>query len=313
LLREHYRALDIIEIGVDTRTFLAIDEDKPSKPYCLIKQFFPLFSDTNLRQKVSDIFEKTAVFLDELEKIHPQIPKLLAYFTQDNRQYLVQEYIEGKSLYQELEENGVFTEQKVRDLLVDILTILQLVHANEVIHENIKPMDIIRRNLDGKFVLIDFSKAIWDREWEVDPERILPKNIFQAPEKAFQGKAIFASDLYSLGVTCIYCLIYSNRGEIQETWYNQRWGNYNDWEWRDYLGNNYVSDELGKILDKLICFDSRERYQTAAEVLQDLNATSTTEKQKLKEQDLNATSTTEKQKLKEIAKKALALIKQLKN
>lgn len=94
LLKERYRGIKLIGQGGFGRTFLSIDEDKPSKPHCVIKQFFPQAQGTSNTQKAAELFEQEAVRLDELGK-HPQIPELLAHFTQDNRQYLVQEFIDG--------------------------------------------------------------------------------------------------------------------------------------------------------------------------------------------------------------------------
>ena len=113
LLRERYRAIRQIGQGGFGKTFLAIDEDKPSKPYCVIKQFFPLVQGQASLDKASQLFQQEAVRLEQLGK-YPQIPELYAYFIhEDNRQYLIQEYVSGKNLQQQLEENGVFTEQKL--------------------------------------------------------------------------------------------------------------------------------------------------------------------------------------------------------
>jgi hypothetical protein len=90
---------------------LAVDEDKPSHPRCVIKQFFPQAQGTNTVHKAAELFTQEAVRLDELGK-HPQIPELLAYFSQDSQQYLVQEFIDGKDLAQELTANGISTKLK---------------------------------------------------------------------------------------------------------------------------------------------------------------------------------------------------------
>jgi DNA-directed RNA polymerase subunit RPC12/RpoP len=111
LLKERYRALQPIGQGGFGRTFLAVDEDKPSKPRCVIKQFYPQAQGTSTLQKAEELFIQEATRLDDLGK-NPQIPELLAYFTQDNRQYLVQEFIDGQNLEQELSQNDVFSETK---------------------------------------------------------------------------------------------------------------------------------------------------------------------------------------------------------
>ncbi|MGK7920144.1 MAG: protein kinase, partial [Trichodesmium sp.] len=102
LLAERYRAIEIIGEGGFGRTFKAVDEFKPSKPLCVIKQFFPNSKDSKSIQKATELFEQEAVRLETLGK-HPQIPELFAHLTQDNHQYLVQEYIDGQNLAEELE------------------------------------------------------------------------------------------------------------------------------------------------------------------------------------------------------------------
>src|SRR5919199_1023481 len=124
LLKERYRAIKPIGQGGFGRTFLAVDEDKPSKPRCVIKQFYPQAQGTSTVQKAVELFTQEAMRLDELGR-HPQIPELLAYFTQDDRQYLVQEFIDGLNLAQELEQKGAFNETQIRQLLNDLLPVLQ--------------------------------------------------------------------------------------------------------------------------------------------------------------------------------------------
>ena len=97
VLAERYRALKIIGQGGFGRTFQAVDEYKPSKPFCVIKQFFPQAQATKTLSKAAELFAQEAERLDSLGR-HPQIPELLAYFIQDNRQYIVQEFINGKNL-----------------------------------------------------------------------------------------------------------------------------------------------------------------------------------------------------------------------
>jgi serine/threonine protein kinase len=138
--------------------FFAVDEFKPSKPPCVIKQFLPQAQGTSNVEKASELFAQEAEHLETLGK-HDQIPELMAYFTQDDRQYLVQEYIAGETLAQELKKNGVFTEAEIWQLLTDVLDILQFVHENNVIHRDIKPENLIRRSKDNKIVLVDFGAS----------------------------------------------------------------------------------------------------------------------------------------------------------
>ncbi len=271
LLGDRYRALELIGQGGFGRTFLAVDEYKPSKPRCVIKQFYPQVQGADNIQKAAELFEQEAMRLDELGK-HSQIPELLAHFTQDNRQYLVQEFIDGRNLAQELQVEGVFQETQIRALLHSLLPLLEFIHSHQVIHRDIKPANIIRRTSpnqggtrEGELILVDFGAAKFAKEtaW-LQTGTTIGTPGYLPPEQA-RGKAVFASDLYSLGVTCLYLLTQVSPLELFDVGEDA-------WVWRQYLQDNPVSDELGYILDRLIENGTNKRYRSASEVLKDLNS-----------------------------------------
>src|SRR5918997_409224 len=123
LLQERYRAIRPIGQGGFGRTFLAVDESQQSQARCVIKQFFPQHQGTNSVQKATELFRQEATRLEVLGK-HRQIPELLAYFDQDDHQYLVQEFIDGENLAQELAQKGPFNETEIRQLLQSLLPVL---------------------------------------------------------------------------------------------------------------------------------------------------------------------------------------------
>jgi len=254
LLRERYQAVKLIGQGGFGRTFLAKDLDKPSKSYCVIKQFFPSAQGTNNIEKASELFAQEAERLEQLGK-HSQIPELFAYFvTDDGRQYLVQEYIAGENLQTELENHGMYQEAEVKELLIEILNILKFVHENQVIHRDIKPDNIIRRTSDQKLVLVDFgaAKYITSQSALNVTGTVIGAAQYCSPEQA-RGKPIFASDLYSLGVTCIHLLTLVDPFQLFDI-------SENDWVWRDYLVDNPVSDQFAKVLDQLITVGLKKRF-----------------------------------------------------
>jgi len=264
LLKERYRALKILGQGGFGRTFQAIDEDKPSQPYCVIKQFLPQAQGTNNQEKAGELFKQEAIQLEQLGK-HQQIPELFAYFIQDDRQYLVQEYIEGQNLAQELAETGAFSETKIINLLGDLLPVLAFIHQKLVIHRDIKPENIIRRKGDNKLFLVDFgaAKAATITALAVTGT-VIGSAQYTAPEQAM-GKPTFASDLYSLGVTCIHLLTNIEPFDLFDV-------SESDWVWRDYLKVK-VNNTLGQVLDKLLQQGTKKRFQTAQEVLDALQLT----------------------------------------
>ncbi|PHJ59228.1 serine/threonine protein kinase [Nostoc linckia z18] len=262
LLKERYRAIKPIGQGGFGRTFLAVDEDKPSKPRCVIKQFYPQAQGTNTVQKAVELFNQEAVQLDELGK-HPQIPELLAYFTQEDRQYLVQEFIDGQNLAQELAHKGAFSEAQIWQLLNDLLPVLKFCHVRQVIHRDIKPENIILRSNDGKLVLVDFgaSKSATGTALNRTGTSIGSPE-YVAPEQ-MRGRAVFASDIYSLGATCINLLTRRSPFDSYDT-------NNDTWIWQKYL-KTPVSHALSRILNKMLESVPMRRYQTIDEVVKDLN------------------------------------------
>ncbi len=263
MLRNRYRPVKSLGGGGFGKTYLAEDIDKLNEK-CVIKQFAPQVQGTGALQKATELFEQEAIRLQHLGE-HPQIPTLLAYFQQDNRLYLVQQYIEGENLLAELEQQGVFSEQKIRELLLDLLNILKEVHAQQVIHRDIKPDNLIRRP-DGRLVLIDFgaSKRLTTTVINYSGTAIGSFG-YASVEQMHGGKAYPASDLFSLGTTCFHLLTGVHPWEL---WKSQGYS----WvaHWRDHL-QQPVSQELGHILDKLLQGDYHQRYQSATEVLQELN------------------------------------------
>jgi len=257
LIQERYRALRVIGQGGFGKTFLAQDEGKPSKPRCVIKQF--IYDDPTTLREAQRLFEQEAVRLDDLGK-HLQIPDLLAHCQQDGRQYLVQEFIDGDNLLQELNKQGKFSETKIKDLLLDLLPVLQFIHVGNVIHRDIKPENVIRRRSDGKLVLVDFGAAkVASRTALAKTGTTIGSAEYTAPEQA-RGKAVFASDIYALGVTCIYLLTQISPFDLYSDHEDK-------WVWRDFLDGNVVSNGLGVAINKMLEKGLGRRYQTVAEML----------------------------------------------
>ncbi|MBC6436435.1 protein kinase, partial [Nostoc sp. HG1] len=179
----------------------------------------------------------------------------------------VQELIEGQNLLQELQQQGAFSEEKIKQLLTDLLPILKFIHERGVIHRDIKPENIMRR-FDGKLILIDFgvSKQITKTFVGVGTTVGTPG---YTPLEQMRGQVLPASDLYSLGVTCIRLLtkVLPNAHGSDELYDALR----GCWIWRKYLPPS-ITPDFGQVLDKLIQDYVKERYQSVDEVIQALNA-----------------------------------------
>jgi len=264
VLRNRYRPIKSLGGGGFGKTYLAEDIDKLNE-HCVIKQFAPQMQGTDALNKATELFEQEAKRLQQLGK-HSQIPTLLAYFKEDNHLYLVQEFIDGQNLLTELQQQGNFNEQKIKQLLLDLLDILKTVHQHKVIHRDIKPENIIRRS-DGKLVLIDFGAS---KQLTATVITQIGTTIgsfgYASLEQMQGGEAYPASDLYGVGATCFHLLSGIHPWEL---WQRQGYG----WvtNWRQYL-QQPVSQELGRILDRLLQEEYQRRYQSAEEVLQALNS-----------------------------------------
>jgi hypothetical protein len=129
LLGDRYRAINYIGEGGFGRTFRAIDEKRLNTP-CVIKQFLPQQQGTPALQKAEELFKQEAVRLRDLGH-HPQIPDLLSFEEQDGRFYLVQQFIDGQDLLRELSQRGKFNEAQIRQLLNDLLPVLDFCHQKK--------------------------------------------------------------------------------------------------------------------------------------------------------------------------------------
>ena len=260
MLIQSYRVIKQIGQGGFGKTFLVVDESQSPPILCVIKQW-------SQDQKE---FQLEALRLEELGS-HPQIPKLIAYFEQDLCFYLVQEFVDGNNLARIMEEEGAFSEARIWQILDNLLPVLEFIHDRQIIHRDIKPENIIRRHSDGQLILVDFGAAKLVSEIDQYQTGIsIGSPQYAAPEQA-RGKAVFASDLYSLGLTCIHLLTQIPPFDLFDV-------TNNCWAWRQYLivgvsvsGSAGVSHHLSRILDKLIQNDVSRRFQSADEVMQAIN------------------------------------------
>ncbi|WP_199246161.1 serine/threonine-protein kinase [[Phormidium] sp. ETS-05] len=268
LLKQRYRAMQILGQGGMGRTFLAVDEDR-LQAKCAIKQFLPMpeiQGNSQAMAKATQLFEQEARQLLQLGEQHPQIPALLAYFEEDKCLYLVQQLIPGQNLGQELAKQGPFSERQILDILYNLLPVLEFIHQEQVIHRDIKPENILRRSPDGQLVLIDFGVSKQVRGTSLGNTGTRTGTHGYAPvEQIRGGKAFPASDIYSLGVTCIELLTGATLDDLFDPVENR-------WVWRPYLRRfgTDVSESLSLVLDKMLQDSLKERYQAAAAVLQDL-------------------------------------------
>lgn len=263
LLAGRYEINRTLSAGGFGVTFLAQDNQRPGAPQCVVKQLKPARRDDTFLSIAIRLFQTEAEILEKLGT-HGQIPQLLAHFVERKEFYLVQEFVDGHPITDELPVDKRLPEAQVVQLLKDVLEILSFLHDHKVIHRDIKPGNIMRRHHDNKVVLIDFGavKQIQPQE-QMDKEgnTVAIGTRGYAPPEQYAGHPNFSSDIYALGMIGIQALTGIPPHRLtpsEET---------GDISWRE-LAN--VNEEMGRIVDKMVRYHFPSRYQTAAAVLEDL-------------------------------------------
>ena len=263
-LFENYRVTKLLGEGGFGRTYLAEYLRRYNEPR-LIKTL--ITSDQKQTQeKIKELFTREAEQLYQLD--HPQIPKLYEYFEKDNNLYLVQEFIDGINLREELKQNQPFSEGKIQTILEDLLPVLAYIEEQNLLHRDIKPENIMRRHSDGMLMLIDFGAARVKTGIGLTMLTAIYTPGYAAIEH-MMGRPVKASDIYSLGVTCIRLLTGCFPNTTTDPIYDDH---ENCLCWKDYLQENniQVSDRLLAILDKMVASSLKDRYPDARAVLKDL-------------------------------------------
>ncbi|MEI3652223.1 MAG: serine/threonine-protein kinase [Dolichospermum lemmermannii FEM_B0920] len=269
ILRDRYLPIKLLATGGFGAAFLAIDRDTPRMRQCVVKQFQPSGNLTeDALEKARILFTQEAGVLEEIGNEHQQIPKLFAFFTitvpnlkinkSEQFFYLVQEYISGQTLQEELVEQGNFSELKILKILREILPVLQFIHDKGIIHRDIKPSNIMR-HCDGRLFLLDFGAVKLIANTSSSSTGIYSLGF--APPEQMQGSQVFPStDLYALAVTLITLLTDKEANKLFDAYTNQ-------WQWRSQIS---INPRLADILDKMLLPAANQRFQSSQEVLEAL-------------------------------------------
>ncbi|MEY3297590.1 MAG: hypothetical protein RLZZ597_850 [Cyanobacteriota bacterium] len=241
-------------------TYLARNHDLPSLPHCVVKQLHqPPFP------KVLELFKREADVLNRLGE-HSHIPRLIASFSEGDYFYLVQDYIEGQDLSNEIGAGQTLRDSQVRDMLRQVLTILSFVHDQKVIHRDISPKNLIRRTENREIYLIDFgsvkelSTSTRTRFGQIRTPTLVGTPGYMAPEQQ-RGKPCFASDLYSLGMVAVAALTGVAPHTLPTDPKNS------NLIWKDRLLRRPDDPALIQFIDRLVAHHAANRPTSAAMAL----------------------------------------------
>lgn len=210
LLNNRYRVIKVLGDGGFGTTFLAEDTQMPSRRQCVIKQLKPIDNNPQIYQLVKDRFQREAAILERLGESHDQIPMLYAFLEEAGQFYLVEEWVAGQTLTQKMQQ-GPLSESEVQDILIKILPVIDYIHQQRIVHRDIKPDNIILRQVDGMPSLIDFGAVKETMSTVVNSQGQTNRSIVVGtpgymPMEQLAGHPVYSSDLYSLGLTAIYLL-----------------------------------------------------------------------------------------------------------
>ena len=302
VLDGRYKLIKQIGEGGFGHTFIARDMRRPGSPPCVVKQLKPASDDPNFIREARRLFNTEAETLEKLGR-HDQIPQLLAYFEEDKQFFLVQEFIEGRSLHDELKaslpevsdldnkpqdrllaelenidapfRDKQLAEVEVLKILKDVLEVLEFVHSEGVIHRDIKPDNLIRRKKDQKIVLIDFGavRAMQDTNTQLTANEkgesrftVTIGTPGYMPSEQCAGRPAYSSDIYALGMVAIKALTGYAPTDLPSD------PTTGELVWRDKA---QVSNGLAMVLTRMVRYHYTQRYQSVREVNQGITTFAT--------------------------------------
>ncbi len=265
LLAGHYKVLEVLGEGGFGQTYIVEDIHLPGNPRCVLKHLKTTSTDPETLENTRRLFQKEAETLQQLGN-HEQIPRLLAYFEEDHQFYLVQDFIEGHPLSQELILGERWTETQTVEMLIEVLGILEFVHGQGVIHRDIKPDNLIRRACDNRLVLIDFGAIKQLRSQTANGQArqnitLIVGTRGYMPSEQVRRLPRPASDIYALGMMGIQALTGMYPHALQDE------PNTGEILWQHLV---LINPRLAAVLTKMTRYHFKDRYQTATEALQAL-------------------------------------------
>jgi hypothetical protein len=248
---DRFEVLKAIGVGGQGKAYLCRTSESAALETVVLKEtIMPVFADGGARRKALERFEQEAGLLKKLDD--DGVVKLLDYFVEDHRAYLVLEHIDGCNLRELVARDGPLPESEVHDLAMQMCDILKTLHANFIVHRDFTPDNLIL-NSKGKLKLIDFNVA--QHIQGGSSGTIVGKHAYLPPEQ-FRGKASSQSDLYAMGASLFFLLTGQDPEPISQL--------------APATVNAAVSESCNQIVKKATALQLNSRYQSVDEIVSDL-------------------------------------------
>jgi len=248
LLDRRYKIIRLIKSGGMGAVYEAIDERFGDR--CAVKEMCLQYFLPEERKYLTDKFRQEARILRTLH--HRSLPRVIDYFTEHGRYYLVMDFVDGEDLETVLEKTGGkgLDEKKVIKYSIEVLDVLSYLHnyTPPILYRDLKPSNIMVRKTDGKVMLVDFGIARAISQETPTPQTRVGTPNYAAPEQ-FKGQNEQRSDLYSLAATMHHLIT----GQIPVPCALPPIRN---------IKNN-VSEKLERILLKALSIEPNNRYASA--------------------------------------------------
>jgi tetratricopeptide (TPR) repeat protein/tRNA A-37 threonylcarbamoyl transferase component Bud32 len=264
LLNLHYRIVRVLSQDRVGESYIVADVEDNISAYYILKKIF--LNNLN-EQELDSTIQLINVEIRTLQQVahkHDRIQKIFTSWTGNKEVYLLKQFIHGNCLKskieQQIQQKKHSKEEEIVGILLSVLKTLVFIHSQGIIHRNIKPSNIIQREIDGEYVLVDFGSN----------EAAISNNIGISeymPMEQFHGTIQFNSDIYALGIIAISMLTNIPASEI--TGINSP-RNFITGEIRWRHRSPKVSHRLAYVINKMVKLDSKYRYQSALDALIDV-------------------------------------------
>lgn len=255
-----YQILRTLGRGGMGITYLVWDKNKTNQGAPSLSVLKEMKADMICVPKARELFEREARVLKSLA--HPNIPKYYDFFVENNRKYLVMELIHGQNLEDLIRQRGAINSERAIEWMIQLCLVLDYLHNLQppLIHRDVKPANLILKNLDGRLMLLDFGAV---KELGTSLNTRIGVEGYSAPEQ-YSGKPCVQSDIYGVGTTIVFLLT----GKTPMQYYRYEKNKYEI----DIASIPNLSDKLGDVIKKACQPDPSDRHQSAKELLESLRA-----------------------------------------